>query len=143
MKQSTSIKILTLLMALSIPAAAMAQTATPYETGLSPINNPLPSVPVIPQTNADIPVTNGYQLNTPTYNSSVLLQQALDQLNSAEIDVKKQYSDVRSQYNQVDLQYKRVKLERSQLRSYLRQINHKIKSIQKTKKATQLNMKIR
>ncbi|MDD3150353.1 MAG: hypothetical protein PHV68_05925 [Candidatus Gastranaerophilales bacterium] len=136
----------------SVIALAFCLQTSVYADGLTPLPqidaaggsvSQLPSVPMVQPNSSELPVGNTYNLNMPMYNSSNMLQQAVEQLTQAQMDVKRQHANVKAQYNQVDIQYKRVKEERRQLKRYLKQINKKIKSLESAKKDIQKNMKIK
>lgn len=67
-------------------------------------------------------------------------QNALFQLDSAQVEIRNSLLDYKSKYTDVDNQYKLIKNERKVLSRQVKTIERKIKSIDKTKEKIRKNM---
>ena len=73
-----------------------------------------------------------------TGNSNI--QNAIQQLDNAQIDIRNELLNVKTKYADVDAQYKLVKTERSTLKKQVRAVEKRIKEIDKAKEKIRQNM---
>lgn len=101
-------------------------------------------------TYASAPATTTKTVNTAKVkditNSSVRentnLQNALFELDSAQVDVRNQLIEEKAKFTDIDNQYKLVKEQRKQQKKAVRESERRIKQIEKTKKQVRNSMKL-
>ena len=70
------------------------------------------------------------------------LQNALFELDSAQVDVRNQLLEERAKFTDIDTQYKLVKEQRKQQKRAIRESEKRIKQIERTKKQVRNSMNI-
>jgi len=68
------------------------------------------------------------------------IQNAIQQLDNAQIDIRNELLNVKTKYADVDAQYKLVKTERNALKKQVRSVEKRIKEIDKAKEKIRKNM---
>jgi len=68
------------------------------------------------------------------------IQNAIQQLDNAQIDIRNELLNVKTKYADVDAQYKLVKTERASLKKQVRAVEKRIKEIDKAKEKIRKNM---
>ena len=83
-------------------------------------------------------VVNTISEGEATGNSNI--QNAIQQLDNAQIDIRNDLLNVKTKYADVDAQYKLIKTERTALRKQVRSVEKRIKEIDKAKEKIRKNM---
>jgi chromosome segregation ATPase len=88
--------------------------------------------------------------NTVKSNSNVIsteeatgngnIQNAIQQLDNAQIDIRNELLNVKTKYADVDAQYKLIKTERATLKKQVRAVEKRIKELDKAKEKIRKNM---
>ena len=68
------------------------------------------------------------------------IQNAIQQLDNAQIDIRNELLNVKTKYADVDAQYKLIKTERASLKKQVRAVEKRIKEIDKAKEKIRKNM---
>ena len=68
------------------------------------------------------------------------IQNAIQQLDNAQIDIRNELLNVKTKYADIDAQYKLVKTERTALKRQVRAVERRIKEIDKAKEKIRKNM---
>lgn len=68
------------------------------------------------------------------------IQNAIQQLDNAQVDIRNELLNVKTKYADVDAQYKLVKSERATLKKQVRAVEKRIKEIEKAKEKIRKNM---
>ena len=68
------------------------------------------------------------------------IQNAIQQLDNAQIDIRNDLLNVKTKYADVDAQYKLIKTERASLKKQVRSVEKRIKEIDKAKEKIRKNM---
>ena len=68
------------------------------------------------------------------------IQNAIQQLDNAQIDIRNELLNVKTKYADVDAQYKLVKTERASLKKQVRAVEKRIREIDKAKEKIRKNM---
>jgi len=68
------------------------------------------------------------------------IQNAILQLDNAQVDIRTELQSCRAKYSDIDAQYKLIKSERSALKKQVNSIEKRIKSIEKAKDKIRKNM---
>ena len=68
------------------------------------------------------------------------IQNAIQQLDNAQIDIRNELLNVKTKYADVDAQYKLIKTERASLKKQVRTVERRIKEIDKAKEKIRKNM---
>ncbi len=68
------------------------------------------------------------------------IQNAIQQLDNAQIDIRNELLNVKTKYADVDAQYKLVKTERASLKKQVNSVEKRIKEIDKAKERIRKNM---
>ncbi len=68
------------------------------------------------------------------------IQNAIQQLDNAQIDIRNELLNVKTKYADIDAQYKLIKTERSALKKQVRSVEKRIKEIDKAKEKIRKNM---
>lgn len=68
------------------------------------------------------------------------IQNAINQLENAQVDIRNDLLNVKTKYADVDAQYKLVKADRAALKKQVRDIERRIKDIDKAKEKIRKNM---
>lgn len=68
------------------------------------------------------------------------IQNAISQLESAQVDIRNDLLNYKTKYNDVDAQYKLIKEERASLKKQVRNIEKRIKEIETAKERIRKNM---
>lgn len=68
------------------------------------------------------------------------IQNAIQQLDNAQVDIRNELLNVKTKYADVDAQYKLIKTERATLKKQLRSVESRIKEIDKAKEKIRKNM---
>lgn len=68
------------------------------------------------------------------------IQNAIQQLDNAQIDIRNELLNTKTKYADVDAQYKLVKTERAALKKQVRSVEKRIKEIDKAKEKIRKNM---
>ena len=68
------------------------------------------------------------------------IQNAIQQLDNAQIDIRNELLNVKTKYADVDAQYKLIKTERASLKKQVRSVEKRIKEIDKAKEKIRKNM---
>jgi chromosome segregation ATPase len=68
------------------------------------------------------------------------IQNAIRQLDNAQIDIRNELLNVKTKYADVDAQYKLIKTERATLKKQVRSVEKRIKEIDKAKEKIRKNM---
>ena len=68
------------------------------------------------------------------------IQNAIQQLDNAQIDIRNDLLNVKTKYADVDAQYKLIKSERASLKKQVRAVEKRIKEIDKAKEKIRKNM---
>ena len=68
------------------------------------------------------------------------IQNAIQQLDNAQVDIRNELLNVKTKYADVDAQYKLVKSERATLKKQVRSVEKRIKEIDKAKEKIRKNM---
>ncbi len=130
-------KILSIAMFLGISAIS-ANAAFADGMVFDPVDYPAPPKEVVTPKNVQ-PVANKKDYVVPLENAETPtkqndnLQNALFQLDSAQVEIRNNLLEYKSKYTDVDNQYKLIKNERSVLGKQVKTIEKKIKQIDKTK----------
>ena len=89
-------------------------------------------------TNSATTVTNTVSEMDATGNGNI--QNAIQQLDNAQIDIRNDLLNAKTKYADVDAQYKLVKSERSALKKQIRAVEKRIKEIDSAKEKIRKNM---
>ena len=68
------------------------------------------------------------------------IQNAIQQLDNAQVDIRNELLNVKTKYADVDSQYKLIKAERATLKKQVRAVENRIKEIDKAKEKIRKNM---
>ena len=68
------------------------------------------------------------------------IQNAIQQLDNAQIDIRNELLNTKTKYADIDTQYKLVKTERAALKKQVRSVERRIKEIDKAKEKIRKNM---
>ncbi len=68
------------------------------------------------------------------------IQNAIQQLDNAQIDIRNELLNTKTKYADIDAQYKLVKTERAALKKQVRSVERRIKEIDKAKEKIRKNM---
>ena len=68
------------------------------------------------------------------------IQNAIQQLDNAQVDIRNELLNVKTKYADVDAQYRLVKSERATLKKQVRAVEKRIKEIEKAKEKIRKNM---
>lgn len=68
------------------------------------------------------------------------IQNAIQQLDNAQIDIRNELLNTKTKYADVDAQYKLIKTERASLKKQVRAVEKRIKEIDKAKETIRKNM---
>ena len=68
------------------------------------------------------------------------IQNAILQLDNAQVDIRTELQNYRAKYSDVDAQYKLIKAERASLHKQVKSIERRIKNIEKAKEKIRKNM---
>ena len=68
------------------------------------------------------------------------IQNAIQQLDNAQIDIRNELLNVKTKYADVDAQYKLIKTERASLKKQVKAVEKRIKEIDKAKEKIRKNM---
>ena len=124
--------LLTLICIVAVSAAAYADGSafTPLNFNDTSYSTHAATAPAAPVANglADEAIGNGN------------IQNAISQLENAQIDIRNDLLNSKTKYADVDAQYKLIKAERSALKKQIRSIERRIKDIDKAKEKIRNNM---
>lgn len=119
------------LFVVSTSAFADGSAFTPLNFNDTSYNRPTAGTAVIPNTSSlisDEAVGNGN------------IQNAISQLENAQIDIRNDLLNCRTKYADVDAQYKLIKAERTALKQQLKNIEKRLNEIDKAKERIRKNM---
>ena len=87
--------------------------------------------------NSDVPVTAVSETEAVGNGN---IQNAILQLDNAQVDIRTELQNYRAKYADVDAQYKLIKSERASLHKQVKSIEKRIKNIEKAKEKIRKNM---
>lgn len=91
-------------------------------------------------TNTATPVSSGSAITEAEATGNGNIQNAIQQLDNAQIDIRNDLLNAKTKYADVDAQYKLVKSERSALKKQIRAVEKRIKEIDSAKEKIRKNM---
>lgn len=114
----------------------------PYEPVFEavPISEPVASTPAANPATQITPINNTEEASTLNSIESTNLQNALMQLDGAQVEIRNQLLKYKSEYSDIDTQYKLIKEQRSQKAKLIRETEKKIKSLDATKEKIRKNL---
>lgn len=140
-------KRIILVAAFCVTALSMANTkaladSMPYEPVFEavPISEPTSATPVTNQSTQITPISHVEEQNSVTSIESTNLQNALMQLDGAQVEIRNQLLKYKSEYSDIDTQYKLIKEQRSQKARLIRETEKKIKNLDATKEKIRKNL---
>ena len=87
--------------------------------------------------NSDVPVTTISETEAVGNGN---IQNAILQLDNAQVDIRTELQNYRAKYADVDAQYKLIKAERASLNKQVKAVEKRIKNIEKAKEKIRKNM---
>ena len=90
-----------------------------------------------PKTSATTKVTNS---SDPEAIGNSNIQNAIQQLDNAQVDIRNELLNCKTKFADVDAQYKLIKSERNALKKQVRSVEKRIKEIDKAKEKIRKNM---
>lgn len=134
-------KISLIMILLAVPMMALADGMA-FEPDTAPKSLPTAtsanSADGLVNTNFTAPIATGSEMGLGNKN----LQNALTELDSAQIEVRNKLLDVKAKYTEVDANYKSVKAERESMKKQVKNTEKKIKNIDKQKESIRKSMQI-
>lgn len=115
----------------SVPITEAMTTTAKAETPQTTVTKVTPVQPVATSTNADT-AANSVEANN--------LQNALMQLDGAQVEIRNQLLQYKSEYSNIDNQYKVIKEQRAQKAKLIKETEKKIKNLDSTKEKIRKNM---
>ena len=92
----------------------------------------------VPKTTVSNTVNNAAAADEATGNGNI--QNAIQQLDNAQIDIRNELLNCKTKYADIDAQYKLVKSERAALKKQINSVEKRIKEIDKAKEKIRKNM---
>ena len=140
-------KKIILATSLCITALGMANLqaladSMPYEPVFeaTPISETTASTPAVNQPAQVVPINNIEEQSTVNSIESTNLQNALMQLDGAQVEIRNQLLKYKSEYSDIDTQYKLIKEQRAQKARLIRDTEKKIKNLDATKEKIRKNL---
>lgn len=138
-----------IILATTMCITAIGMTSTiaiannmPYEPVFEamPISEPVVSSPAANPTTQVTPINHIEEQSTVNTIESTNLQNALMQLDGAQVEIRNQLLKYKSEYSDIDTQYKLIKEQRSQKARLIRETEKKIKNLDATKEKIRKNL---
>ena len=142
MKLNNIILLLTIgMLSTALPSLADGNAFTPLnfdDTSYSAPSNPTPvsnKAAKSTKVHSETPATT-----TDSYTGNGNIQNAILQLDNAQIDIRNDLLNYKAKYQSVDDQYKLIKNERLMLQKQIKSVEKRIKNIEKAKEKIRKNM---
>jgi len=142
MKKRLAILLSVSAICLSAPVFADGLVFDPENYSSKPTQTAAATTKTTTNTTPAVNTAKVKDITNATTRENTNLQNALFELDSAQVDVRNQLLDEKAKYTDIDNQYKLVKEQRKQQAKAIRESERRIKQIEKTKKQIRNSMQL-